>query len=199
MAPVTHPRLTPAEFVAAMWRTGWRAPIELIDGQAVVIPPSGGEASFDKTELGHRLCAWQEAEGRAGRVLTDVVVRVQDAFLAPDVAWWGAGREPEIAPGAIDTVPDVVAEVLSPRTRDNDLGPKRGRYLRAGVRELWLIDPAGRSAVLATASGEKRLRAAESSRRRCCPASGCLSRTWSHDAPAQWGRMAAAPGRGPSV
>jgi Uma2 family endonuclease len=161
VARVIYPRMTPAEFVAAMWRTGWRAPIELIDGQAVVIPPAGGDASFAKTQLVHGLCAWQEAEGRAGRVLADVFVRLQDAFLAPDVAWWGAGREPRIEPGAIDTVPDVVVEVLSPRTRDNDLGPKRGRYLGAGVRELWLIDPADRSAVIATASGEKRLRAPE--------------------------------------
>ena len=123
--------------------------------------PSTGDASFAKTELVHRLCAWQEAEGRSGRVLTDVFVRLQDAFLAPDVAWWGAGREPKIQPGAIDTVPDVVVEVLSPGTRDNDLGAKRGRYLGSGVRELWLINPADRSAVLATASGEKRLRAAD--------------------------------------
>ena len=161
VAPVTHPRSTPAEFVAAMWRTGWRAPMELIDGQAVVMAPSAGDASFAKTELVHRLCAWQEAEGRSGRVLADVFVRLQDAFLAPDVAWWGAGREPKIERAAIGTVPDVVVEVLSPGTRDNDLGPKGARYLRSGVRELWLIDPAHRAAVLATASGEKRLRAAD--------------------------------------
>jgi Uma2 family endonuclease len=158
VARLTHPRLTPAEFIAAMWRTAWRAPMELIDGRAVVIPPAGGDASFAKTELVHRLCTWQEAEGRSGRVLADVFVRLQDAFLAPHVAWWDAGREPKIDPGAIDTVPDVVAEVLSPATRDNDLGPKRSQYLRSGVRELWLID---RAAVLATASGEQRLRAAD--------------------------------------
>jgi Uma2 family endonuclease len=52
-------------------------------------------------------------------------------------------------------------EVLSPRTRDNDLGPKRTRYLRSGARELWLIDPADRGAVIATASGERRLLTAD--------------------------------------
>ena len=103
VAPLTHPRLTTAEFIAAMWRTGWKAPMELIDGEVVVIPPSGADASLAQTQVVHRLCAWQEAEGRSGCVLTDVFVRVQDAFLAPDVAWWGAGREPRIEPGAIDT------------------------------------------------------------------------------------------------
>ena len=131
--------------------------MELIDGEVVVIPPSGADASHAQTKIVHRLCTWQEAEGRSGCVLTDVFVRVQDAFLAPDVAWWGAGREPRIAPGAIDTVPDLVVEVLSPGTRDNDLGPKRSQYLAAGVRELWLIDPADRTALIATASAERRL------------------------------------------
>ena len=44
-------------------------------------------------------------------------------------------------------MPDLVAEVLSPATRTNDLGPKRNYYLDVGVRELWLVDPAERTLV----------------------------------------------------
>jgi len=157
VAAPTHPSLSPAEFAATMERTGWRAPMELIDGVVVVIPPSGGDASLAQTELVHRVRAWQLAGGRGGRLLTDVFVRVGDGFLAPDAAWWAPGREPEIGPGAIDVVPDVVMEVLSPATRDNDLGPKRTQYLAAGVRELWLVDPAERAVTVAGAARAHRL------------------------------------------
>jgi len=140
-----------------MERVGWRAPLELIAGEVVAIPPSGGDASLAQTEMVHRLRAWQDAPGGSGRVLTDVFVQVGDGYLAPDAAWWAAGRDPRIGPGAIETVPDLVVEVLSPATRENDLGPKRDRYIGAGVRELWLIDPPQRAVLVVDASGERSL------------------------------------------
>ncbi len=144
-----------------MERVGWRAPIELIQGEVVVIPPSGGEASFAQTEVVHRLRAWQDASQSGGRALTDVFVQVGDAYLAPDVAWWSAGREPAITAGAVSEVPDVVVEVLSPSTRDNDLGPKRAQYLAAGVRELWLIDPSDATVLVMTSTSTVRLEAGD--------------------------------------
>ncbi len=41
--------------------------------------------------------------------------------------------------------PDWVAEVLSPSTANHDRTLKRTAYERAGVRELWLIHPIGRT------------------------------------------------------
>lgn len=157
VAAPTHPVLSPAEFAAGMERAGWRAPIELIDGEVVVIPPSGGETSLAQTEIVCRLRAWQGGLPAAGRVLTDVFVLVGDAYLAPDAAWWAPGRLPAIRPGALDTVPDLVVEVLSPATRANDLGAKRERYLFAGVGELWLVDPVERCVLTVTAAREHRL------------------------------------------
>jgi Uma2 family endonuclease len=63
VATLIHPRLTPAEFIAVMQRTGWKAPMALIDGVVVVVPPTGGDASLAKTELVHCLRAWQEPKG----------------------------------------------------------------------------------------------------------------------------------------
>jgi Uma2 family endonuclease len=152
---VTHPVLTAAEFAAAMECAGWRAPIELIAGEGVVIAPAGGAAAFAQVELAHRIRLWQGDRG--GRVLTDVFVQVGQSFLAPDVAWWSAGREPVIGQGAVTSLPDLVIEILSPATRQNDLGPKREQYLTAGVRELWLVDPAARSAGIIATAGERSL------------------------------------------
>jgi Uma2 family endonuclease len=129
--------------------------MELIHGEVVVIPPSGGDASLAQTEVAHRLRFWQADRG--GRVLTDVFIRVGDGFLAPDVAWWSPGREPAIGPGALATVPDLVVEVLSLATRDNDLGPKRRQYLQSGVRELWLVDPVARTMQIAGPVGDRRV------------------------------------------
>jgi Uma2 family endonuclease len=159
MAAITHPVITPAEFCAAMERVGWRAPMELIDGEVVIIPPSGGDASLAQTELVYRLRTWSQSPSGSGRVLTDVFTRVGETYLAPDVAWWAEGREPRIGRGAVGTVPDLVVEILSPATRDNDLGPKRERYLHAGVNEIWLVDPSDRSVLVVHGDYERRLRA----------------------------------------
>ncbi len=41
--------------------------------------------------------------------------------------------------------PDWVCEVLSPSTRNLDLGGKRQIYAREGVKHLWFVEPVGRS------------------------------------------------------
>ena len=38
-------------------------------------------------------------------------------------------------------MPDLVVEVLSDRSRENDLGDKKARYARIGVAEYWLFAP----------------------------------------------------------
>ena len=41
--------------------------------------------------------------------------------------------------------PDLVVEVLSPSTIQNDRGPKMRHYAAAGVKEYWVVSPIGRS------------------------------------------------------
>lgn len=41
--------------------------------------------------------------------------------------------------------PDLVVEVLSPSTMQNDRGPKMRHYATAGVKEYWIVSPLGRS------------------------------------------------------
>jgi Uma2 family endonuclease len=137
--------------------------VELIDGEAVVIPPSGAAASSVQGELFFALRSWQDFQTDAGLLLQDVFVQLPgDQFLAPDIAWWSASRRPQLQEGAIDVVPDLVVEVLSRATRANDLGIKRDRYLEVGVQELWLADPSEKNLICARPStGDKRLSAAD--------------------------------------
>jgi Uma2 family endonuclease len=142
VAAVSHPRLDGAEFSALQVETGWQLGVELIAGEAVVIPPAGGHAASVQGELFFALRAWKERSADGGLLLQDVFVHLgEDSFLAPDIAYWSADRRPPLARGALEVAPDLVAEVLSPATRDNDVGPKRELYARAGVGELWLADP----------------------------------------------------------
>ena len=105
-------------------------------------PPSGGQAASAQGELFFAVRGWQETSGDAGLLLQDVFIRLAgENYLAPDLAWWAAARRPALAQGALDVVPDLVVEVLSPATRVNDLGAKREVYVAAGARELWLADP----------------------------------------------------------
>ena len=43
--------------------------------------------------------------------------------------------------GRIEGAPDLVVEILSPSTRKKDLFLKLYKYMNAGVREYWIVDP----------------------------------------------------------
>jgi len=64
----------------------------------------------------------------------------RNVFL-PDLAFYRAGREGAIRSTHIAEAPDLVVEVLSPRTADRDVGPKFAEYEQHGVREYWILDP----------------------------------------------------------
>ncbi|MGY4707922.1 Uma2 family endonuclease [Candidatus Bipolaricaulota sp. J31] len=65
--------------------------------------------------------------------------------------WPGKIREPDIFFIATEHadrlgekvcgVPDLVVEVISPGTREADRGEKFSEYVKAGVREYWIVDP----------------------------------------------------------
>lgn len=46
-----------------------------------------------------------------------------------------------ITPSKINGTPDLIIEILSRSTRENDLTLKRQRYEQAGVPEYWVVDP----------------------------------------------------------
>ncbi len=63
-------------------------------------------------------------------------------ILVPDLAGWRRETMPVPPDTAYCTIPpDWACEVLSPSTRQIDLGPKRDIYTREGVSHLWFVDP----------------------------------------------------------
>ncbi|MDI6792302.1 MAG: Uma2 family endonuclease [bacterium] len=75
------------------------------------------------------------------------------AYTAPMPVrlWPGKFREPDVVYYRTDHLdrigeqfgspPDLVAEVLSPSSRGQDMGVKAEEYARAGIPEYWLLDP----------------------------------------------------------
>ena len=57
--------------------------------------------------------------------------------------------------GIIFGAPDFVIEVLSPSTQKRDKGLKVNKYLNAGVKEYWMIDPKKKSIIVYADDGEE--------------------------------------------
>lgn len=72
--------------------------------------------------------------------------RQPDTVLAPDVAFIRSGRLPADRDKRkfVETIPDLVVEVISPSERPGDISNKVTRYLDAGVQLVWVVYPDNR-------------------------------------------------------
>lgn len=62
-------------------------------------------------------------------------------IVQPDLVVVLADRQRIITPTKIKGVPDMVVEILSPTSMENDCTLKRGVYEKAGIPEYWIVDP----------------------------------------------------------
>ena len=70
----------------------------------------------------------------------DVVLSDLDV-VQPDLLFISRDRLGILTEKNIRGAPDLVIEILSPSTKERDLGIKRTTYERYGVREYWIVDP----------------------------------------------------------
>lgn len=62
-------------------------------------------------------------------------------MLQPDLLFVTKAREHIITEKAIEGVPDLVVEILSPATSRTDRVTKAQIYARYGVHAYWIVDP----------------------------------------------------------
>lgn len=83
-----------------------------------------------------------EKKGNCISMMAPVDVRLDGddrTIVQPDVLILCDGKK--VMKWGIMGAPDFVAEVLSPSTRRKDCIKKLDKYMEAGVREYWMIDP----------------------------------------------------------
>jgi Uma2 family endonuclease len=132
---------------------------ELVEG----IPVERMATTFDHGQIVGELWDWLRRAQRAGFgwVSAEPVGVVLDANGArrnvrePDLCFIRKERAQIITGKAVEGVPDLVIEVLSPTTRDDDLpqGEKWRDYARFGVPRYWIVDPEERTVAQYTHTG----------------------------------------------
>ncbi|AFY50917.1 hypothetical protein Nos7524_5193 [Nostoc sp. PCC 7524] len=116
-----------------------------VNGELIIMPPTGGETGRYNAKLTTRFVLWNE-QTKLGEVFdSSTCFKLPNgAERSPDVSWikisrWNAlaleQREkfPPIAP-------DFVLELMSPSDSLNQTQAKMEEYMNAGVQLGWLID-----------------------------------------------------------
>lgn len=70
----------------------------------------------------------------------DVVLDEYDVFQ-PDILFVSKARYGILTDAGVEGAPDLIVEILSPKTATLDFVNKKKQYVLAGVAELWIIDP----------------------------------------------------------
>jgi Uma2 family endonuclease len=69
------------------------------------------------------------------------VIFTPTSVVQPDLAIVSAARSHLITARAIEGVPDVLVEIISPASSDRDEHLKKRLYERHGVPEYWVVEP----------------------------------------------------------
>lgn len=120
---------------------------QLVDGELLRMTPAPSYRHQALVwELGTRLRSHVRALALGDVVGAPIDVYLSDVdVLQPDLLFLARDHLDRIADDGVHGPPDLVVEVLSPSTRNLDLGAKRKTYARHGVVEYWVLDPDARS------------------------------------------------------
>ena len=122
---------------------------ELLDGELIVSPSPKEAHQRTGMTLGAPLHVFVKAGG-LGRVYSapfDVVLSDTDV-VQPDLLFVSNERAHIITEDNIQGAPDLVVEIPSPSTADQDRTFKRALYARHGVREYWLVDTTAKNVTI---------------------------------------------------
>ncbi len=138
--------LTAEEFAALPDDGTWQ---ELVNGEVRTSPPPGGSHGETAMNVGIVVGSYVRSH-ELGRVFGEsgwILTRGPDTVRAPDFAFVAAGRFPEgpVPRGYPEFGPDLAVEVLSPNDRPGEVREKIQQWLDAGVRLIWVLDPARRT------------------------------------------------------
>jgi len=115
---------------------------QLIEGDLVVSPAPNRHHQDITLNLARILSDYADHHGGAVYVAPFDVYLDEVNVLQPDVLYVSEARAAQVlADEGAHAAPDLAVEVLSPSTALRDKNVKRRVYARAGLAELWLVDP----------------------------------------------------------
>ncbi len=118
---------------------------ELIEGELYMVPAPDFNHQIVSRNIEFLLWDFVKKNG-LGIVVhapVDVVLTSEDV-LQPDILFISNERRHIITKKNVNGAPDLIIEILSPATQERDKIVKRSLYARHGVREYWIVDPAGK-------------------------------------------------------
>src|SRR5262249_319568 len=115
---------------------------ELIEGALYVTP---SPTTIHQRILRNLLVALhpfvkQHGLGEVFSAPTDVIF-CEETVLIPDLLFVSKRNSERISTRGIEGAPDLVVEILSPKTASRDLEIKKETYPQHGVSEYWVVDP----------------------------------------------------------
>jgi Uma2 family endonuclease len=128
------------------WDTDER--YELIDGVPYLMTPSPSVSHQEVSGNLHMQLKNHVAGGPCRVYYAPMDVRLNadaadDTVVQPDLMV--VCDKSKIGKGSIDGAPDIVVEIISPSSEHYDTGAKLDKYLGAGVRECWMVNPEART------------------------------------------------------
>ena len=124
--------------------------VELIEGRLVRMAPKGNDHEGVKDPLVTRL-----ARSLPERLLVSVETTLRlssSTVVEPDLLVYDGAR----GRAGLNTASALLVVEIAVSTLRFDLGPKADLYAAHGVRELWVVDVAGRRTVVHRAPGSER-------------------------------------------
>ena len=80
------------------------------------------------------------------KAFSEIEVKLNNDILVPDISI--ICDFSKFTEQKYEGAPDIVVEILSPSTMFNDFNIKSGKYMNAGVKEYWLIDPKSKTVIV---------------------------------------------------
>lgn len=115
---------------------------QLVDGELYVAPAPSRNHQFISVEIEYALRKHLEANPIGVMYHAPFDVQLTDTTVVqPDIAYFSKQRSCYLTEHGAEGAPDLVVEILSPKTAKLDLGVKREIYARTGVLELWIVEP----------------------------------------------------------
>jgi Uma2 family endonuclease len=115
---------------------------EVINGELIMAPAPNTIHQTISNNLEDELRSFLKKQklGKMFHAPYDVVFSETDV-VQPDILVILNERSSNITENYLDGAPDLIIEILSPKTAHYDLLEKKELYERSGVKEYWIVDP----------------------------------------------------------